>query len=129
MNFDEFAAFVDAYDGPMVSELSGVPEARLEALAELYADPAVKVTSFWTMGFNQHTRGVWANQMVYNLHLLTGRSASRRPVLALASPPPAGRRARVGTFSHRLPADMLVTSPASRQDRGAVEAAAGDDRR
>ena len=31
--------------------------------------------SFWTMGFNQHTRGVWANNMVYNLHLLTGKIA------------------------------------------------------
>ena len=29
--------------------------------------------SLWTMGFNQHVRGVWANQLVYNIHLLTGK--------------------------------------------------------
>ena len=29
--------------------------------------------SLWTMGFNQHTRGVWANNLAYNLHLLTGK--------------------------------------------------------
>ena len=29
--------------------------------------------SLWTMGFNQHVRGVWANHLLYNLHLLTGK--------------------------------------------------------
>ena len=56
-----------------VSELTGVEPGFLLQLAELYADPKRKVTSFWTMGFNQHVRGVWANQLVYNLHLLTGK--------------------------------------------------------
>ena len=36
-------------------------------------DPKTKVVSFWTMGFNQHTRGVWCNNLVYNIHLLTGK--------------------------------------------------------
>ena len=35
-----------------------------------------EVMSFWTMGLNQHTRGVWCNHLVYNLHLLTGKIAS-----------------------------------------------------
>ena len=48
-------------------------ESFLKELAELYADPGTKVMSLWTMGFNQHVRGVWANQMVYNIHLLTGK--------------------------------------------------------
>jgi nitrate reductase NapA len=25
------------------------------------------------MGFNQHTRGTWANNMIYNVHLLVGK--------------------------------------------------------
>jgi NapC/NirT cytochrome c family, N-terminal region/Molybdopterin oxidoreductase len=32
--------------------------------------------AFWTMGFNQHTRSVWCNNMVYNIHLLTGKIAT-----------------------------------------------------
>ena len=117
MTFDEFAAFVDAYDGPMVSKLSGVPESRLEALAELYADPAIKVMSFWTMGFNQHTRGVWANQMVYNLHLLTGKISEpgNSPFSLTGQPSACGTAREVGTFSHRLPADLVVTNPEHRQ--------------
>ena len=42
--------------------------ARLLAeLAELYADPKRKVVSLWTMGFNQHTRGTWVNQLCHNV--------------------------------------------------------------
>src|SRR5690606_20963208 len=56
INFDEYAKFVSKYDVNSVSKLSGLPKDRLEKLAELYADPKIKVMSFWTMGFNQHTR-------------------------------------------------------------------------
>ena len=49
---------------------------RLQELAELYADPDTRVMSLWTMGFNQHTRGVWCNNLVYNIHLLTGKIAT-----------------------------------------------------
>ena len=49
-----------------VSDLTGVERGFLQELAELYADPKRKVMSLWTMGFNQHVRGVWANQLLYN---------------------------------------------------------------
>ena len=117
MTYDEFAAFVDSYDGPTVSKISGVPESRLEALAEIYADPKTKVMSFWTMGFNQHTRGVWANQMIYNLHLLTGKISEpgNSPFSLTGQPSACGTAREVGTFSHRLPADLVVTNPDHRK--------------
>jgi len=62
MDFDAFARFVSKYDADYVTKLSGVPKAKLDQLAELYANPDIKVMSFWTMGFNQHTRGTWAKQ-------------------------------------------------------------------
>ena len=73
MSFEEFAEFVAEYTLEKVSELSGVPAEKLQELAKLYADPKTKVTSYWTMGFNQHSRGTWVNNMVYNIHLLTGK--------------------------------------------------------
>lgn len=116
MSFDEFAKFVSAYDLDYTAKLTGVPRNRLEALAELYADPKVKVMSFWTMGFNQHTRGVWANNMVYNIHLLTGKIATpgNSPFSLTGQPSACGTAREVGTFSHRLPADMVVTNPKHR---------------
>jgi nitrate reductase NapA len=116
MTFDEFAKFVSAYDLESTAKLSGVPKNRLVALAELYADPKVKVMSFWTMGFNQHTRGVWCNNMVYNIHLLTGKISTpgNSPFSLTGQPSACGTAREVGTFAHRLPADMVVTNPKHR---------------
>ena len=112
MTFEDYAAFVADYTLERAHELSGVPKSRLEALAELYADPDVKVTSFWTMGFNQHTRGVWCNNLVYNLHLLTGKIAEpgNSPFSLTGQPSACGTAREVGTFAHRLPADMVVAN-------------------
>jgi nitrate reductase NapA len=112
MTFDEFAKFVSTYDLEYTAKLSGVAKNRLQALAELYADPKVKVMSFWTMGFNQHTRGVWCNNMVYNIHLLTGKISTpgNSPFSLTGQPSACGTAREVGTFAHRLPADMVVTN-------------------
>ena len=116
IDFDQFAAFVRPYTLEYAAKLSGVDATWLKQLAELYADPKIKVTSFWTMGFNQHTRGVWANNMVYNIHLLTGKIATpgNSPFSLTGQPSACGTAREVGTFSHRLPADMLVTKPEHR---------------
>jgi nitrate reductase NapA len=117
MSFEEFAAFVADYDARTVSEMSGVPEQRLQELAELYADPDTKVMSLWTMGFNQHTRGVWVNNMAYNIHLLTGKISTpgNSPFSLTGQPSACGTAREVGTFSHRLPADMVVNNPEHRK--------------
>ncbi|HEY8242602.1 MAG TPA: periplasmic nitrate reductase subunit alpha [Casimicrobiaceae bacterium] len=118
MTFDEFARYVAKYDAAYVTKLSGVPKSQLDKLAELYADPKIKVMSFWTMGFNQHTRGVWCNNLVYNLHLLTGKIATpgNSPFSLTGQPSACGTAREVGTFSHRLPADMVVTNPKHRAE-------------
>ena len=64
------------------------------------------------MGFNQHTRGVWCNNLVYNIHLLTGKISEpgNSPFSLTGQPSACGTAREVGTFSHRLPADMVVTN-------------------
>lgn len=116
ISFEQFAAFVKPYSLERAAEESGVPAERLKALAELYADPKRKVVSFWTMGFNQHTRGVWANNLIYNIHLLTGKISEpgNSPFSLTGQPSACGTAREVGTFSHRLPADMLVANPKHR---------------
>ena len=117
MSFDDYAKFVDRYTLEYASQLSGVPANRLEALAELYADPDTKVMSLWTMGFNQHTRGVWCNNLVYNIHLLTGKISEpgNSPFSLTGQPSACGTAREVGTFAHRLPADMVVANPEHRK--------------
>ncbi|RRV16820.1 nitrate reductase catalytic subunit NapA [Pseudomonas saudiphocaensis] len=116
ISFEDYAEFLKPYTLEHAAKESGVPAERLKALAELYADPKVKVMSFWTMGFNQHTRGVWANNMIYNIHLLTGKISEpgNSPFSLTGQPSACGTAREVGTFSHRLPADLVVNNPKHR---------------
>ena len=118
MTFDEFKKFVSEYTLDYVAKLSGVPADKLEALAKTYADPKTKVVSYWTMGFNQHTRGTWVNNMIYNVHLLVGKISEpgNGPFSLTGQPSACGTAREVGTFSHRLPADMVVTNPKHREE-------------
>jgi nitrate reductase NapA len=115
--FEEYAKFVSEYTLDKAHEISGVAKKDLEALAELYADPERKVVSYWTMGFNQHTRGSWANNLVYNIHLLTGKISEpgNGPFSLTGQPSACGTAREVGTFAHRLPADMVVKNPEHRE--------------
>ncbi|WP_421861766.1 nitrate reductase catalytic subunit NapA [Motiliproteus sp.] len=116
MTFEEYKEFVSEYTLEKASKMSGVPEHKLLKLAELYADPNKKVVSYWTMGFNQHTRGVWANNLMYNVHLLTGKISQpgNGPFSLTGQPSACGTAREVGTFAHRLPADMVVKNPKHR---------------
>ena len=116
ISFDEYAKSVSKYTLEYASELSTVPKDKLLRLAKLYADPNKKVTSYWTMGFNQHTRGVWANGLIYNIHLLMGKISEpgNSPFSLTGQPSACGTAREVGTFAHRLPADLVVKKKAHR---------------
>ena len=116
ITFDEFAKFVSEYTVDKASEISGVEKSKLIKLAKMYADPKTKVMSLWTMGVNQHTRGVWMNNLLYNIHLLTGKISTpgNSPFSLTGQPSACGTAREVGTFAHRLPADMVVKKPEHR---------------
>lgn len=117
ISFDEFKAFVAEYTLDKAHQISGVPKDKLEALAKVYADPKTKVVSYWTMGFNQHSRGSWVNNMIYNVHLLVGKISEpgNGPFSLTGQPSACGTAREVGTFAHRLPADMVVGNPKHRE--------------
>ncbi|ELA9310700.1 periplasmic nitrate reductase subunit alpha [Vibrio parahaemolyticus] len=117
VSFEEYKKSVAPYTVEKASEISGVEKEKLIELAKQYADPNTKVMSLWTMGMNQHTRGVWMNNLVYNIHLLTGKIATpgNSPFSLTGQPSACGTAREVGTFAHRLPADMVVANPKHRQ--------------
>ncbi|MGB5260233.1 MAG: nitrate reductase catalytic subunit NapA [Gammaproteobacteria bacterium] len=124
ISFEEFKKGVEPYTLDFVAELSrgDVEEdleafkAKLQQLADLYVDKNRKVVSFWTMGFNQHYRGSWVNEQTYAVHLLLGKQAMPgNGAFSLTGQPSACGTAReVGTFAHRLPADLVVFNPKHR---------------
>jgi nitrate reductase NapA len=124
IDFEAFKAAVEPYTLDFVAPLAkGDPDEDLDSfkeklrlLADYYADPKRKVVSFWTMGFNQHQRGTWVNEQSYAIHLLTGKQCQPgNGAFSLTGQPSACGTAReVGTFAHRLPADMVVMNPKHR---------------
>nr|VFJ43835.1 MAG: periplasmic nitrate reductase subunit NapA apoprotein [Candidatus Kentron sp. DK] len=116
MEFAAYKKFVSEYTVEKASEISGVTQGKLVALAKIFADPNRNVVSYWTMGVNQHTRGTWMNNLIYNIHLLTGKIAKPGcgPFSLTGQPSACGTAREVGTFAHRLPADMVVKNPAHR---------------
>lgn len=121
---DEFRTAVEPYTLDFVAGLArgNADEpierfaAKLTQLADLYCARTRKIVSFWTMGFNQSSRGTWVNEQAYMVHLLTGRYAKPgNSAFSLTGQPSACGTAReVGTFAHRLPADMSVENAADR---------------
>jgi len=116
ITFKEYARLLEPYTLEYASKMSTVPEAQLLRLAKLYANPKKKITSLWTMGFNQHTRGVWTNSLLYNIHLMMGKISEpgNSPFSLTGQPSACGTAREVGTFSHRLPADLVVKKKAHR---------------
>jgi nitrate reductase NapA len=72
-DWDEYVEFLEDYTPDIVAELTGVPADEIRYLASLYGDPSKKVVSYWCMGVNQHVRGTWMNNLIYNIHLLVGK--------------------------------------------------------
>ncbi|MBL6970342.1 MAG: nitrate reductase catalytic subunit NapA [Campylobacterales bacterium] len=124
IEFEEYKKSLEPYTLEYTAKISkGDPdedikefEKKLKYLADLYIEKGRKVVSFWTMGMNQHTRGTWTNTLSYNVHFLLNKQAKPGDgAFSLTGQPSACGTAReVGTFTHRLPADMMIKNPKHR---------------
>lgn len=122
ISFEQYAERLAPYTWEYTSQISGVSIEDLQELYGLFANPNLKITSFWTMGVNQHNRGTWVNHNLHNLHLLSGHYCKPGDGgFSLTGQPSACGTAReVGTFCHRLPADLVVANEAHRRFSEAV---------
>ena len=112
-----FIARLQDYTPARVSEITGVPTAQIESLAEMYGDRNRGAVSLWCMGVNQHVRGTWMNNLINDIHLLTAKISrpGSNPFSLTGQPSACGTVREVGTLNVRLPADMLVTVEAHRK--------------
>jgi len=66
--------------------------------------------SLWTMGINQRKRGVWANNLIHNLHILTGQllKPGADSLSMTGQPNACGGVREGGGLCHILPGHRLV---------------------
>ena len=104
-SWDDYVRFLADYTPERVEGISGLRAADIRWLASLYGNRSRRVMSLWCMGVNQHTRGTWMNNLVYNIHLLTGKIATpgNSPFSLTGQPSACGTVREVGTSTQALP--------------------------
>ena len=117
MSFEEYAKWLETYTPEYVEEVAGVSPANLQLLADRFADPKLKILSLWCMGMNQHTRGTWINNLVYNVHFISGKFGKPgSTAFSLTGQPSAcGTCREVGTLGHALPGGRIVANETHRK--------------
>ncbi len=110
ITLDQYKAFLADYTPEKVAEYSGLSKEQLMLLGDLFSDPNRKIVSLWCMGMNQHTRGTWINNLVYNVHLLSGKigKPGSTPFSLTGQPSACGTCREVGTLAHALPGGRVV---------------------
>lgn len=112
-----YRAFLRDYAPERVAAEMGIAASQIREIAYLFARSEATM-SLWTMGMNQRTQGVFLNNSIHNLHLITGRIC--RPgatSLSLTGQGNACGGVRdTGSLSHLLPAGRSVENPAHRAE-------------
>jgi nitrate reductase NapA len=115
-SWSEVASFFASATPEVAERISGIPADRIRWLASLYGDPARKVMSVWGANVNRNARGTWANNALYNIHLLVGKIASPgNGACAIGGQPNGGAAVHdAGSLAGALP-QGVVQSGADRQ--------------
>ena len=114
--WDEFKEGLEQYTPEYVEELSGVPADKIRWLSRQFANPKLRITSVWCMGVNQHTRGTAMNNLIHNVHLISGHFGREGdgPQSLTGQPAACGTVREVGTLAHALPGGRVVANPKHR---------------
>ncbi len=116
MTYDDYKKFLEKYTPEYAAQQAGVKAEDIVETARLFGKS--NVVSMWTMGVNQRTRGVWLNNLIHNLHLLTGKlGAPGNDSLSLTGQPNAcGGVREGGGLAHLLPGHRVVANETHRQE-------------
>jgi ferredoxin-nitrate reductase len=106
--FAEYSDFLAAQDMGELCSVAGVDAGQVDRVAGLIAG-ATGFLSFYCMGLNQSTVGMWKNNSLINLHLLTGQigKPGAGPFSLTGQPNAMGGR-EAGLLSHQLPGYRTV---------------------
>jgi assimilatory nitrate reductase catalytic subunit len=106
--FEEYLGFLVTQDLGEMLAACGLERARVAELARLVGS-AKGFLSFYCMGMNQSTVGVWKNNSLINLHLLTGQigKPGAGPFSLTGQPNAMGGR-ECGLLCHQLPGYRFV---------------------
>ncbi|NLZ17835.1 MAG: nitrate reductase [Desulfobulbaceae bacterium] len=111
VTFSEYVKFLEPYTPEAVAKICGgnISADDIREVARWFANSKGTV-SLWCMGINQRIQGVWANNLINNLHILTGQLCKEgADSLSLTGQPNAcGGVREAGGLCHILPGHRPV---------------------
>lgn len=115
--WDDYVKFLEDYTPETAENVSKCPKEDIVKAARMFARSKAAM-SFWCMGLNQRTRGVWVNNLVHNLHLLTGQIGrpGATPFSLTGQPNACGGIRDTGLLSHLLPYGRLIGNEKDREE-------------
>ena len=116
VDFNEYVKFLEQFTPEAVEKITRCPAANIREAARLFGSEGPTM-SLWTMGLNQRVRGVWANNLIHNLHLITGQICKYgADSFSLTGQPNAcGGVRETGSLCHLLPGTRPVANPQVRE--------------
>jgi nitrate reductase NapA len=114
----DYRAFLADYTPEKAAAISGARAEDIVTAARWFGAKGRTAMSMWTMGLNQRTKGVWANNLVHNLHLVTGKIGlpGSTPFSLTGQPNACGGVRDGGALSHTLPYGRLVANEKHRAE-------------
>ncbi|MCU0228163.1 MAG: nitrate reductase [Bryobacterales bacterium] len=117
-SWEAYKQWLAAYTPQRAEADSGVSADKIIQAARWFGEPGVPAMSMWTMGVNQRTQGVWLNNLIMNLSLITGKigKPGSTPFSLTGQPNACGGVRDGGALAHLLPFGRLVANAAHRTE-------------
>lgn len=117
VSFKEYSNFLEEYAPEKVYDRLGVSINQIKEITNLFAKSRATM-SLWTMGINQRTQGVFLNNCLNSLHLITGQicKPGATPLSLTGQSNACGGVRDTGSLSHILPGGRLVKSKKHRAE-------------
>lgn len=120
--WEEYVQFLEDFAPEKVADTCGIPAETIVEIARVFGDPERRTMSMWTMGINQRFRGTWENNLIHNLHLITGkmRHKGSTPFSLTGQPSAMGSVRETGALTHMLPGHRVVANEEHRRETAEV---------
>jgi nitrate reductase (cytochrome) len=117
-SWDAYKQWLEDYTPERAEADSGVDADKIRLAARWFGERGSPGMSMWTMGVNQRVQGVWLNNLIMNLSLITGKigKPGSTPFSLTGQPNACGGVRDGGALSHLLPFGRLVANAQHRKE-------------
>lgn len=118
VDYEKYKAFLQGFTPETAAPICGVSAEMIREITHVLFEPERNTMSAWCMGLNQRVNGVFVNNLIHNLHLLTGKICrpGNTPFSLTGQPSACGSVREPGGLSHILPAHRFVANAKHREE-------------